>query len=72
MDTQICLSLVNMRTELEKNKESFDLRLASSRWSNHDNGDAARVKQPPRHGTVELGGRHVVIFRYIVDAVDEG
>ena len=48
-------------------------RLATGREANHGNGNSPRVKQPARHGAVELGrGPVVLIVRDIVDSIDKG
>lgn len=86
MDTQICLEhgqsywapcwemgIRSVYTEQkEGGKGSEVLRFPPSWRANHDNGNAAGVKQSPRHGTVELGRRHVLILSHIMDAIDEG
>lgn len=48
-------------------------RLATSRQSYHDDGDATRMEQPARHGAVQLGRSpvHAILAR-VVDAIDEG
>lgn len=48
------------------------LRFASSWRANHDDGYSTRVKEPARHGTVQLSWCKILTFGNIVNAVDEG
>jgi hypothetical protein len=49
-----------------------NLRLSTSGRSNHDNGYTTRVKEPTRHGTVELGRGQILALGNVVDAIDKG
>ena len=74
MDTQIWLpwhyKLVNLQTAFMLFAWN-DLRLASSRQADHNNGNTTRVEKTTTHCAVKLGRSHVLIVGDIVDAINE-
>lgn len=48
-----------------------DMGFASGWQTNHDNCYPAGVEESSRHGAIELGRGHILVFSDIMDGIDE-